>query len=96
MEGAWQVAASFDTAGGMAKTVLDSSLLSDVLLQQINPARPSLVGAMREDWEEISVGFVDIELWRLPAEVRGDVPRYNEQTVSTSPNPSTHLLLHVE
>jgi amidase len=91
MEGAWQVAASFDTAGGMAKSVLDLALLSDVLLQQMNPARPSLVGVMREDWEGMAVGFVDIELWRLPADVRGDVPGYNEQTVSI-----THILLRVE
>jgi amidase len=88
MEGVWQVAALFDTAGGTAESVRDLAVLSDVLLQQMDPARPSLVDAMREDWEGLSVGFVDIELWRLPAEVRGG---YNEHTVSI-----THIFLRVE
>jgi amidase len=44
----------------------------------------------------MSMGFVDNELWRLPAEVRGDVPGYDEQSVSISPNLSTHILLRVE
>jgi amidase len=92
MEGAWQVAASFDTAGGMAKSAMDLAMLSDVLLQQANPTRPSLVDAMQESWEGFSVGFVDIELWRLPPEARGDVPGYNEQSVSISPNPFFYFL----
>ena len=82
MAGVWQVAASFDAAGGMAKSALDLALLSDVLLQQTNPARSSLVNAMHEGRERISVGFVDIELWRLPLDVGGDAPGYKEQSVS--------------
>ena len=82
MEGVWQVAASFDTAGGMAKSPLDLAVLSDILLQQTNPDRPSLVEAIQNGSDGISVGFVDIELWRLPPEARGDVPGYNEQSVS--------------
>ncbi|KAF2657867.1 amidase signature enzyme [Lophiostoma macrostomum CBS 122681] len=81
MEGVWQVAASFDTAGGMAKSVLDLALLSDVLLRQTSPGRKSLVNAMQKDWNGISVGFVDINLWRLPPEVRDPVPGYDEQCV---------------
>lgn len=84
MEGVWQVASSFDTAGGMAKSPLDPALLSDVLLQHTNTDRPSLAEAMQNNGDGISVGFVDIELWRLPPEARGDVPGYNEQSVSTS------------
>ncbi|KAF2105614.1 amidase signature domain-containing protein [Lophiotrema nucula] len=80
MEGAWQVAASFDTAGGMAKSALDLALLSNVLLRQKEPNRLSLVEALQEGWEGISVGFVDIELWRLPLDARGHVPGYNEQS----------------
>jgi amidase len=49
MERAWQVAASFDTAGVIAKSVLNLALLSDVLLQQKDPTRLSLANAMRED-----------------------------------------------
>ncbi|KAF2441737.1 amidase signature enzyme [Karstenula rhodostoma CBS 690.94] len=41
---------------------------------------PSLVKAIQQTWDGISVGFVDIELWRLPPEARGDVPGYNEQS----------------
>jgi amidase len=82
MEGVWQVAASFDTAGGMAKSVLDLALLSDVLLRQSDPTRASLVDAMQKDWSGISVGFVDIGLWRLPPEARDPDPSYDEQSVS--------------
>ncbi|OAG19567.1 amidase signature enzyme [Alternaria alternata] len=82
MEGVWQVAASFDTAGGMAKSPLDLAVLSDILLQQTNPDRPSLVEAIQNGSDGISVGFVDIELWRLPPEARGDVPGYNEQSAN--------------
>jgi amidase len=81
MEGLWQVATSFDTAGGMAKLTLDLALLSHVLLRQTNVDRPSLVEAMQHSWDGVSVGFVDIELWRPPLEVRGDVLGYNEQSV---------------
>ena len=84
MEGVWQVSAAFDTAGGMAKSTRDLAMLSDLLLQQANPSRPSLVNAMQENWKGISVGFVDVELWRLPQEARGHVAGYNEQSVSLS------------
>lgn len=50
MEGVWQVAASFDTAGGMAKSPLDLALLSNVFLQQTDVDRPSLVEAMQNNW----------------------------------------------
>ncbi|KAF2498920.1 amidase signature enzyme [Lophium mytilinum] len=80
LDGVWQVAASFDTAGGMAKSVLDLALLSTVLLQHQDPGRPSLVDAMQRDSTGISAGFVDIELWRLPEDVQGCVPGYNEQS----------------
>jgi amidase len=82
MEGVWQVSAALDTAGGMAKSTRDLATLSDLLLQQANPSRPSLANAMQENWNGISVGFVDIELWRLPQEARGNVPGYDEQSVS--------------
>ncbi|KAF2806717.1 amidase signature enzyme [Mytilinidion resinicola] len=78
MDGVWQVAASFDSAGGMAKSVLDLALLSTVLLQQKDPGRPSLVDAMQEDWKGISVGFVDIELWRLPDDGHGHAREYQD------------------
>jgi amidase len=60
---------------------MDLALRSDVLLQQTDPGRASLISVMQDDWEGIAVGFVDIELWRLPAEVREDVPGYNVQGV---------------
>ena len=82
MEGVWQVSASFDAVGGMAKSTLDLALLSDVLLQSTDPLRPSLANSRHKTCNGISVGFVDIELWRLPTDVGGDVPGYREQSVS--------------
>lgn len=81
MEGVWHVARSLNTVDGMAKSPLDLALLSDVLLRQTYPDRSSLVEAMQSNWDEISVRFVDIELWRLPPKVREDVTGYNEQSV---------------
>lgn len=80
MEGAWQVAASFDSAGGMAKSTLDLAMLSDVLLQKADPKRSSLVDAIQDTWHGLSAGFVGIELWRLPPEARGEVLGYKEQS----------------
>jgi hypothetical protein len=74
MEGVWQMAASFDTARGMVVTTLDLALFSDVSLQQADAARPSLLDAVQGNSERVSVGFVDIEIWRLPLEVCDHVP----------------------
>jgi amidase len=82
MEEVRQVAASFDTAGGMAKCVMDLALLSDVLLQQTDPGRASLVSAIQDGWEGVAVGSVDIELWHLSPKVRGHVPGYDDRSVS--------------
>lgn len=88
MEGVWQVAASFDSVGGMAKSTMDLALPSDVLLQQSNPSRPSLVKAIQKDWKGFTVGFVDIDLWRLPPEARDYVPGYNKQSVRPLHSPT--------
>ncbi|KAF2823653.1 amidase signature enzyme [Ophiobolus disseminans] len=82
MEGVWQVAAAFDAARGIAKSVLDLALLGDLLLQQQNPTRPSLLSAIQDTGDGLSVGFVEINPWRLPAHLHEIVPGCNEQSVT--------------
>lgn len=82
MKGAWQVARSFDTAGAMAKSVLDLAQISDVLLHPITGMRSALTDAIKEEWQGMTVGFVDIEKWRLPPDAQHYSKEYNEQTVS--------------
>lgn len=88
MEGVWQISASYDTAGAMTKTVLDLAHVSDILLKttekRVTGQSESLVDYIRNNWQGMSVGFVDIERWRLPLEVRDPVSGYIEQTVSFS------------
>lgn len=81
MEGVWQVARSFDTAGAMAKSVLDLAQISDILLHRVTGMKSTLTDAIKKEWQGISVGFVDIEKWRLPPNAQHYSKEYNEQTV---------------
>ena len=61
---------------------MDVALVCDALVGQ-----SSLAAAARSTKvQEISVGFVDIEKWRLPAHTQHQDPKYFRQTVSTGPN----------
>lgn len=83
MNGAWQVARSFDTAGAMAKSVLDLAQISDILLHPVTGLKSALTDAITAEWDGISVGFVDVEKWRLPPSAQPYSKEYNEQTVSS-------------
>ncbi|ESZ98762.1 hypothetical protein SBOR_0868 [Sclerotinia borealis F-4128] len=82
MEGVWEVASTYDTAGAMAKSVLDLALVSDMLLRTTRGgcSKVSLTKSIRSKWQGLSVGFVDIEKWRLPLEARDPDPGYDEQS----------------
>ena len=71
------MASSFDTVGAMGKSARDVALICDTLLAESSLA----VAASSVKVQEISVGFVDIEKWRLPAHTQLQDPEYFQQTV---------------
>ncbi|KAH9209837.1 amidase signature domain-containing protein [Leptodontidium sp. 2 PMI_412] len=80
MEGVWEVARSYDTAGAMAKNVIDLVHVSDILRQTMDDCKPSLTENIQNTWQGLSVGFVDIEKWRLLLDTKDPLPGYDEQS----------------
>ncbi|KAM4063679.1 amidase [Hirsutella rhossiliensis] len=78
LTGIMEVTACFDTVGGMGKTPLDVALTSDALLGPAEGASLASV-ASSVDFGDVSVGFVDIEKWRLPAGTQEDDPEYLQE-----------------
>ncbi|KAI8723213.1 Amidase domain-containing protein [Fusarium sp. LHS14.1] len=79
MEGVMQLTDCFDTLGTFGKSALDVALGCDALATSSKSSSlASCVSSMK--FENISVGFVDIEKWRLPAGTQDDDPKYFEQT----------------
>ncbi|KAH7397975.1 amidase signature domain-containing protein [Cadophora sp. MPI-SDFR-AT-0126] len=69
-DGVFRLSSHMDCLAGMAKSTADLALLLEMMLtdearQHLPPGgfKSSLVG----DWKDLSVGFVDPSLWRLPA-----------------------------
>ncbi|EEU40698.1 uncharacterized protein NECHADRAFT_76112 [Fusarium vanettenii 77-13-4] len=79
MTGVMELTACFDTLGAFGKSALDVALACDALLaSHSGTSLASSVSSMK--LEDVSVGFVDIEKWRLPAGTQVDDPKYFEQT----------------
>ncbi|RSL71899.1 hypothetical protein CEP54_001161 [Fusarium duplospermum] len=79
MEGILQLTASLDTLSTFGKTTLDVALACDALATSSEgPTLASLVSSM--EFEDVSVGFVDLKKWRLPAHIQKFGPKYFEQT----------------
>ncbi|KAJ4226433.1 hypothetical protein NW759_005020 [Fusarium solani] len=79
MTGVMELTTCFDTLGAFGKSALDVALACDALLaSHSGTSLASSVSSMR--LEDVSVGFVDIEKWRLPAGTQVDDPKYFEQT----------------
>ncbi|KAJ4326972.1 hypothetical protein N0V84_002585 [Fusarium piperis] len=79
MEGILELTACLDTLGTFGKTALDVALGCDALsTSSQGPTLASFVSSMK--LQDVSVGFVDIEKWRLPAGTGNDDPKYLEQT----------------
>lgn len=87
MEGVWEVARPYDTAGAMAKNVIDLVHVSDILRRTMDDCKPSLTENIQNTWQGLSVGFVDIEKWRLPLDTKDPLPGYDEQSVGIPPCP---------
>lgn len=78
-----QVAPSFDTLGAFGKSALDVAAACDAM--RTDDREPTLGSiASSVNLSDMTVGFVDIEKWRLPAHTQSGDPKYYEQTVSQS------------
>ncbi|KAJ5710648.1 hypothetical protein N7488_004804 [Penicillium malachiteum] len=68
-EGIISISSTFDSLGGMGKTVKDVALLTDVLLNP-EPRKKFPPKGLSEflvnNWKDIKVGFVDASYWQLP------------------------------
>lgn len=73
---------SLDSIGGMAKSANDLVGLTEILLSS-KPSAPrrDLVNTSNFKWDDLTVGFVDPELLRLPTRLLEPTGVYNEQTV---------------
>lgn len=70
----------FDTIGAMGKSALGVALACDALLaRKETPTLASM--AATANLSEMTIGFLDIERWRLPAEAQNPDPDYYEETV---------------
>lgn len=93
LEGVLTLTPYFDTVGAMGKSAMDVALACDALLTE--KTVPSLASfAESADFREMTIGFVDIERWRLPLEAQNPDPEYYEQTVCRWCDNDTHPYPH--
>lgn len=79
LTGIMEVTACFDTVGAFGKSALDVALVCDAL--SVTKDGSNLASfASSVNLKDVSVGFVDIEKWRLPAHTQIGDPKYFEQT----------------
>lgn len=90
MQGIFHLTRSFDTIGAMAKAPIDVAMICDILVSRgevaaaaaAATAGPTLAeAATMAKSEELGVGFLDIEKWRLPKTHQDASPEYLAQTV---------------
>ena len=77
----------------MGKTAFDVALACDALLSS-RTSQSLAAAATSAKWQNMSVGFVDIEQWRLPADTQVYDENYQKQTVGTQP--VTKLMVLIE
>ena len=68
----------------MSQKVEDVAILSDILRESVQTSSlevHSLRDQLGKKWDDISIGFVDIEEWRLMEKDKDFDAKYNAQTV---------------
>ncbi|KAH6995912.1 amidase signature domain-containing protein [Ilyonectria sp. MPI-CAGE-AT-0026] len=81
LAGIMEVNAFFDTVGAFGKSALDVALVCDAF--SVTKDGSNLTSfASSVNLKDVSVGFVDIEKWRLPAHTQVGDPKYFEQTAT--------------
>lgn len=81
-EGVFMLTKSLDSIGGMAKSVDDLVDLTEILLSsEASSPKKELSNTSNLKWEDLAIGFVDPELWRLPTGLLEPTEKYKEQTL---------------
>ena len=82
-DGSISISSTFDSLGGMGKTVRDVAVLTDVLLDPGPRAKfpNGLSDFLVDSWQGIRVGFVDASLWQLPPKLLVSDDEYKKQMV---------------
>ncbi|KAI9148400.1 Calcium-transporting ATPase [Paramyrothecium foliicola] len=79
LQGILALTSHFETIGAIGKSALDVALACDALANMDEV--PTLASAaLSSKPDDLSVGFVDIEQWRLPEGVQNQDPEYYKQT----------------
>lgn len=81
-DGILTVSRTFETVGGMAKSVLDLAHITEAILSTKEQPR-DFANALVDGWADISLGFVDPAIWQLPKVLLTPDEEYNMQTVSS-------------
>ncbi|CAH0023746.1 unnamed protein product, partial [Clonostachys rhizophaga] len=77
MDGVWTLSHHFDAIGGMAKSVTDLALITELLhTDQVRSTLPkdSYLSILSKDFENLKVGFLDPILWHLPEGLCPQIP----------------------
>ncbi len=82
-EGMLLVTPTFETPGGMAKTVKDLVALAQVISKAAKKPQNMTID-LGKKWSDFKVGFVDPALWRLPSHLLTMTERYCRQVVSAN------------
>lgn len=80
-DGILTVSQTFETVGGMAKSVLDLAHITEAILSTEEQPRDFANGLV-DGWAGISLGFVDPATWLLPKVLLTPDKEYKVQTVS--------------
>lgn len=71
---------TFESPGGMAKTVKDLTNLVSIILTAAKPSRNIEVDFGKK-WSDYTIGFLDISKWRLPPDLFTSTKDYCRQVV---------------
>lgn len=86
-KGVFRVTDVFDSIGAMSKNVEDIAILSEIL-QESRPAqshkKSPLTEQLEKNWHDFSIGFVDINEWRLLEKEADKNEQYDRQSVTYS------------
>jgi amidase len=93
LKGVFHLTRCLDTIGAMGKSAFDVALTCDVLLPA-NDQSSLGKAAGSVDLKSLSIGFVDIELWRLPKDTQVQDPEYFSQTAEAYNNAKKTLRDH--
>lgn len=83
-EGVFRVTDLFDSIGVMSKSAEDIAILSEILQESTStqsPKRRPIIEQLEKNWQDFSIGFVDISEWWLSEKEADKNEQYLRQSV---------------